>query len=403
MVALALPLCAQRPDAAQIRKVTREIADITGFEIRRDVPYSSISREDWKRWVAEQIRETVKPAEIRAEELALRIFGLIPADFDLKRATIDLLGEQAAAVYDHRHKRMLFVQGAGDSALAEPILVHELAHAVADQHFNMRQFLDKGPNSDDAQTARVAVVEGQAMWIMVESQLRALGQSLTRNPAYLDTLLPTMGRLAADSYPVFANAPLYLRESLVFPYTSGLQFQQATIARFGQAAFSQVLEHPPVSTAQLIHPEQYFAGVQPTRPALPPPDSPRAYSRLMTGSWGELDLRILFEQYTSEQEARQFAPHWRGSAFDLMQHRRQPTCLLRWAVELDSPASAAEFMRLYRRVLEAKLQSPVFTNADDAHLTGHAGTSSFRIVSEGTVVRGLEGLQLVQTNTRPAI
>ena len=47
-------------------------------------------------------------------------------------------------------------------------LAHEIAHAVADQHFGLRRFLrlapDRGPRLDgDATRARLALVEGDAV------------------------------------------------------------------------------------------------------------------------------------------------------------------------------------------------------------------------------------------------
>ena len=74
---------------------------------------------------------------------------------------------------------------------------------------------------------------------------------------------------AAGQYPVFDNSPLYLRQTLVFPYTKGMLFQHALLERDGQKAFPEVFLKPPVSTQQIMHPDKYFAGVKPTEPDLP--------------------------------------------------------------------------------------------------------------------------------------
>jgi hypothetical protein len=42
---------------------------------------------------------------------------------------------------------------------------------------------------------------------------------------------------AAQQYPVFSQAPLYIRESLVFPYSDGLAFQDAVFRKLGSEAF----------------------------------------------------------------------------------------------------------------------------------------------------------------------
>lgn len=392
---------AQVPDAAQIQRVTAEIADITGLEVKHPVPCETISRAGWKQWVNDEIQASVKPAEIRSEELLLKKLGLVPANFDLESATVDLLGEQAAAVYDHRHKKMLFVEGATDDAMAEAVLVHELSHAVADQHFDMHRFLEKGPKSDEAQSARMAVVEGQAMWIMVESQLRKMGQSLRSSPGTLDAMLPAMGQMAAESYPIFNSAPLYLRETLLFPYSGGMMFQQAIFARSGKASFAEILRKPPVSTQQILHPSLYIENVQPTHPPLPALTGRRDFENLTEGSIGELDFRILLQQYTDSKEAIQQAEKWRGSSFDLLENRHDKYTVLRWAVDWDSPASAQRFLGLYRKVLAGKWKHLEVKEESDSVLAGLGDDGAFRLVATGARVSGLEGLKPGSPEARP--
>ncbi|QOY89330.1 hypothetical protein [Paludibaculum fermentans] len=404
---LALPFLgrsgAQVPDAAQIQRVTAEIADITGLEVKHPVPYEAISRAGWKKWVHDEIQASVKPAEIRAEELLLKKLGLVPQNFDLKSATVDLLGEQAAAVYDHRRKKMLFVDGATDDAMAEAVLVHELSHAVADQHFDMKRFLEKGPKSDEAQSARMAVVEGQAMWIMVESQLRKMGQSLKTSPSTLEMMLPAMGQMAAETYPIFSSAPLYLRETLLFPYSGGMMFQQAIYVRSGKESFAEILRKPPVSTQQILHPAKYIQNIEPTHPALPAVAARREYESLTEGSIGELDFRILLQQYTNLQDATKQAEKWRGSSLDLLEHKRDKHTVLRWSVEWDSPESAREFLRMYRKVLAGKWKKLELKEETETVLAGTGDDGGFRLVAEGAKVTGLEGLKPDAAAARPGL
>ncbi|MBI5083798.1 MAG: hypothetical protein HZB13_04275 [Acidobacteria bacterium] len=353
----------------------------------------TITRAGWKDWVAEEVRQNVKPEEIRVEELALKMFGLVPRDFDLKKATVDLLGEQAAAVYDHRRKKMLLVEGGAAGALGDAVLVHELAHAVADQHFNMHRFLDKGPKSDEAQTARLAVVEGQAMWIMLEWQMRRTGQTLKGNTAAITAILPMMGQAAAETYPVFAGAPLYMRETLVFPYTAGMMFQQAAVEKYGQKAFAEVLQKPPVSTRQVIHPEVYFSGQTPVAASLPEVEPRNEYKVLTKGSIGELDFRVLFQQYGAEKQAREAAAAWRGAAFELLEHRKEGRAVLRWGSQWAEEESARAALKLYGRVLEGKSQGLKWREQGETKLRGVNADGEFEVVVEGASVRGVEGLK----------
>jgi hypothetical protein len=391
------------PDPALIQKVTAEIAGITGLAVKRPVPFEMISRAAWKQWVNDEITRTVKPEELRVEALVLKRFGLIPADYDLRQATVDLLGEQAAAVYDHRRKRMLFVEGAAEGAMEEAVLIHELSHAVADQHFDMKRFLDKGPKSDEAQTARMAVVEGQAMWIMLESQLRKMGTTLKGNSATLDLMLPNMGKLAAETYPIFTKAPLYLRETLLFPYTAGLVFQQAVLEKNGNSGFADVLRNPPTSTQQIIHPDKYFSATASTRPAIPPIPNLKEFNKLSDGSIGELDFQILIRQYVAEPEAREIAPKLRGGSFDLLEHRKEQYALLRWSAEWDSPASAQAFFALYQKILRGKSKQLELRQISPTQLSGFNEHGGFLVTLDSARVTALEGLKRTEPAARPAL
>src|SRR6185312_8700793 len=85
----------------EIDRIMAELTRISGLPANRRVAYDLISRENVKHFLEKRVREVAKPEEIRAEELTLKKFGLVPADFDLAKNTVDLLTEQAAAFYDY--------------------------------------------------------------------------------------------------------------------------------------------------------------------------------------------------------------------------------------------------------------------------------------------------------------
>src|SRR5450432_159840 len=134
-------------------------------------------------------------------------------------------------------------------------------------------------------------MEGQATWLMSEVLARKMGQSLKDSPA----LLAAMSGVSENGgqFPVFDNSPLYLRLTLVFPYTKGMLFQHAVFERDGQYGFAEVFLKPPVSTQQVMHPDKYFSGVKPTQPALPDPHLKKGYKSLVGGTLGELEHSVM--------------------------------------------------------------------------------------------------------------
>jgi hypothetical protein len=152
------------PNATEINAILRQLSDITGFRIRRQLPFQMITREQINAYVKDQIKHSVRPKDIYAEELSLRKLGFVTAEFDLRQTTIDLLTEQAAAFYDF-HQKKLFISEWAASSMREEALVHELAHALADQNFDIEKYLNKDPADAEESLARQTVVEGQASWL----------------------------------------------------------------------------------------------------------------------------------------------------------------------------------------------------------------------------------------------
>ncbi len=391
LAALFVATLALAAPQAEINGLLEEVSRITGFKPLRPIQHAVINKAELKRYLERRMKEVVKPDELRAEELTLKKFGFVPADFDLRATTVDLLTEQAAAFYDF-HKRKLFLLDTAGGATEEAALVHELAHALADQYFNLGRFIERGQKSDDGALARAAVMEGQASWVMAEFGARRMGGSLKDSPAMAE-LMAKGGDISSGQFPVLEKAPLYIRESLLFPYTRGMLFQQRVIEKMGQAGFAEVFRHPPSSTAQIIHPERYFARVAAVAPPLPEPASPRAYRRLAEGSLGEFDHAVLLRQYAGEKEAQAIAPRGRGGAYRLLEHKTRRHAVLAYASEWDDAAAAREYFRLYRGVLGKKWKT-MEVNSDAAGALGGRGDDGwFLLRLDGARVWALQGMQ----------
>jgi hypothetical protein len=375
---------------AEADAIVRELTGISGMKLHHPVPCDFISREKVNEFLKKRVTEVASPEEVRAEELTLKKFGLVPQDFELAKTTVDLLTEQAAAFYDY-HKKKLFITDSTPSETQQPVLAHELSHALADQNFDLGKFIRQGRKSDDGSTARLAVMEGQATWLMTEYLARKAGQSL-RNSPELAVAMSGLNDIAGGQFPVFENSPLYLRRSLVFPYTKGMLFQNAVIERDGEAGFGEVFRRAPISSQQIAHPEKYFASVAPTDPALPAHSFPRGYKSLVGGSLGELEHAILIEQFAGKQAAAEIAPHWRGCTFELRENRKEKRVALLYSVEWDSEESARRYFSFYKDALARKWKR-VSVEAESADFAGGSGDDGrFELRRTGAIVTSVEGL-----------
>ncbi len=301
------------PVFSQINSIVHTLSSISGLTEEHPVPYGSISKKQLRHFLKKRIKKTLNADEIAADELALKMFGLVPDDFDLRKSTIDLLTEQAAAFYDYDEKKLFLLRGA---PLDEETttLAHELSHALADQHFDLGQFMDENPSNDDEDLAHTAVVEGQASWLMIAYNLATEGKPPEPTEEMLHSVEDDNDSSSSD-YPVLKASPLYIQQSLLFPYAQGTRFFDAVHRRMGRTAFSAVFLDAPVCSAQIIHPERYFAHVKPATPKLPKINPGSSQSEVTQGALGEFDLQMMLWQYLGRPEANRLAPHLRGGQF----------------------------------------------------------------------------------------
>ena len=380
----------EKPLFSKVDEMFAQVSQILGMKVNRRVPRAIITREKIRQYIEQRVAEALTPEEIRAQEIVLKKLGFLPQDFDLKSQMIDILTEQAAAFYDFKQKK-LFLASWTPSAMQDMALVHELAHALADQHFNLEKYIAKSGDDDDAATARGAVVEGQASWVMTEFMARQMGQSLKSSPQLVQSTVGASAD-AVQQFPVLGKSPLYMQQTLIFPYTGGLLFQQAVFQKQGTAGFGEVFRRPPVSSQQILHPDRYFSRAAPTKPALPAAQMPSGYKKTMEGTLGELDFQILLQQYLGEPVARETAPRWKGSRYALWESAKEKRALLLFATEWETPEIAAKFCQHYRQICAKKWKQLRVVENQPQQVNGAGDDGRFQWTVRGPVFSAVEGL-----------
>lgn len=324
----------------------------TGLPIKSTVKRKLITRAEVESYVLEKFNEDQGAKRLQKDEIVLKKFGLLDRDFDLKPFLLSLLKEQIEAFYDSKTKTVNLLDWVSvDDQKA--VMAHELTHALQDQHSNLETWDDQTPDEvstnssgdidhiarDEMDTARDAVVEGQATAVMMDYILKPMGKSLIKDPEIIDAVRQQMND-NADT-PVMARAPLMLSEALLFPYRDGLTFEQRVWLDQGQtAAFAGALDRPPSSSWEILNPRDYEQHRMPSVPLLPNihPLVDKMYVPFDIGQMGQLDVHILAEIYGGEAAAREFTPAWNGGIYWAGQLRSAKT-----AAEQDSTKSLAYF------------------------------------------------------------
>ena len=278
-----------------------------------------------------------------------------------------LLRERVAGYYDVKTKTVNLLDWI-DSEQQRPVLAHELTHALQDQSFDLEKWMKVGDTdlndkkeitaadieNDEISEARQAVVEGQAMVVLVDYLLAPTDQSIISSPQIADALKEGMLVGSADS-PEFKDAPIFLKEELTFPYRYGLDFETELLRVGGkEKAFASAFSNPPRTTRQIMEPKTYLSGEQlePMR-LLDFQRDFKNYERFDVGAIGEFDVAILVDQYAGKEASDNLYPHWRGGYYYAARPKGDPAAPLslvyvsRWS----SPEKASAFAAIYAQSL----------------------------------------------------
>jgi hypothetical protein len=346
--------------ARHVAELMQAAEKYRGLHARATVPAGSLSPRRLRAEIIESMPEDYPPAELRALEVSLKAFGLIPETMDLRRYLPDLLSSQVAGFYDPDRKFLALVdlprggkRGMPDNS-EDVTLVHELTHALQDQAFDLRRFEDPDPLSDGG-TARTALVEGDATLTMLDFSLGASLETLPGVDAVLTTMQQDPEKLV-DSSPdlpgarEMAAAPPWIRDTLVFSYFQGAAFCVSARRRGGQALLDYAFTtDPPRSTEQILHPEKWHTRRDdPILLKLPDlaAELP-GYRKAAEGEMGELSLRIFLREGLKDPErANRAAAGWGGDRFAVFEKDGEQGAAGRrvvWITEWDTETDAGEF------------------------------------------------------------
>ena len=114
----------------------------TGLAIKKEVKRRLTSRDEVVAYLTKHMKdEDVK--RLRRSELVLKKFGLLPRDFDLEKLLVALLREQIAGYYDPKTKTVNLLDWVPIEE-QEPVMAHELTHALAGPECRPRQVDEAG-------------------------------------------------------------------------------------------------------------------------------------------------------------------------------------------------------------------------------------------------------------------
>ena len=294
-----------------------------GLKFKTAVEFKLLADADFRKRLQELQDEERDPEEIADTKDVLVALGLLDKSVDLQ-ATIDkLLGGAVAGFYDPETDELV-VRGNDATISVQSTMVHELVHALQDQHFNLDR--DELEDRDDEQSqAFSGLVEGDATHI--EEKWLATRSSAERRRAREEE-----NAQVSD----LRDVPEVLLTLLTFPYATGPNLVDAVRANGGQRRLDEAFTAPPTTSEQLIHPEKFLrneGGVK----VEPPAAEGEVFDE---GVLGELGLLLMLAEEIDGTTARRAAAGWGGDWY-VAWHKGEQSCV-RTDIVMDSEQEASE-------------------------------------------------------------
>lgn len=303
-------------DPAVVERMRQELAGLmVETEEVRGLPFLStpevviLDQAEFAARVGNLMAEDIDEAEMAVDSRFYAMLGMLPEGTDLYTMFIDLYTEQVAGYYDgEAHELVVPASPDGFTPLQRITVIHELVHALTDQHFEFNApytDLAENGNGDDA-AALLALVEGDAQhgsFVFLESMSPAEAIAAATEALTIDT-------------SVLDSVPQWIEQDLLFPYEEGLAFVEALIGNGGLAAVDQVYVAPPATTEQILDYDKFTLGEGP-RPLTAAPVALEGWEVHDEGTLGEWGLRLMLGVSNSSGDATQAAAGWGNDHYSI--------------------------------------------------------------------------------------
>ena len=317
------------PTPPAIATVEDQVETVRGLRYTSHVDVKAITQAQIDRRLTRNFDKTYPVDFYERRSQVWGTIGVIPAGASIRDALLAFQTGQVVGFYNPANKQLVYIGGDTDLSLTERfILAHELTHAIDDQHFGLGRLDSIAAKCDDeAFTAGLGAIEGSAQFFATQVILRFPSDA------------PIGGGGDGGS---LGGVPPFISDLQLWPYDAGMAFITALDDRGGSSLVDDALTSFPVSSEQVIHPDQW------------PGDSPQPVDvpdlgPALGADWRDLDvmtvgevwLQLLLELRLDEDVADRAAAGWDGGIYRAWTDGTHTAVVLRtvW----DTPEDAQEF------------------------------------------------------------
>ncbi len=333
------------PLEREVAQLSRFVADQRELEFLRPVEVQLLSDGPFVARLLEGVEENRE--ETDQSEKVLRALRLIEPGVDLFEAFVSFYGDAVLGFYDPETDELV-IRGSELSAYTRTTLVHELAHALDDQHFELYR-PEVYDADDESSLAFSSLIEGV---------------SLSVEFAYRQTLSAEEQEESARQAAEFASQagtspiPPIVSSLAQFPYLAGPSFVSGLLDEGREPRVDQAFREPPTTSEEILDPGIYLRGEDPVAVPAPPAEG----AIIDEGTYGQWALSLTLGELIGSEAGSQAADGWGGDSYVAWDEAGR-TCV-RMAYAMDTPTELAELERAWRQWAEAHGDASVETGSD---------------------------------------
>ena len=254
-------------------KVQVEVSQMRGLTAPQDIRLEIVSIDFFRSAAGEGMQEDLL---LKAQESLFRGILLVPENFSLLSERVSEAGRTLAATSG----RTLYVVkeyfDPSDKRLALRTLAHEYTHILQSVYIHQPDI-----DTADALLAWTSFIEGEADLVADLYTAQATGEQLLLNIPPPPTTMPEN-----------ASSGWGLDQVFIFPYTHGENFVYQLYLKEEWAEVNKAYQNPPTSSAEILYPDLYLAGFEPSNLSNKKPAT-EGWSLYHPDRLGEYYMRVL--------------------------------------------------------------------------------------------------------------
>jgi hypothetical protein len=320
----------------ELPRLTAFVEQARGLEFIEPVDVEILDDAEFERalWAPASTGETEAAGDYAATYAALGLTGDADAYYEAEvSGSTDLITGFYEPTTDQ-----LVVRGTEWTTIVEATVVHELTHALQDQHFDLAALEQTAPLEGDSFLAIRGLVEGDAMRI----EYAYVGeQSREWQLEYEDAFASTAPE---GPYDPFAEELSWIL------YGTGVDAVELIAANGGNAAVDQAFRQPPTTSEQLLRTKDWLDGAPDVavEATVSRPDPPSGFTAVDEGSLGAMVLAMLPLDLQEAFYDGSALDGWQDDAYVTWNDGSRQCAALSISLDEDAVTAAEQFFQPWR-------------------------------------------------------